>query len=125
MQSRTATNIIEDIEKLNIDDVFKDRLNEYINERDNIIQRKQTLNASIINYNNQLEQYNKIDKRTKAARELKESLPIQFQSITDESQSIKDATELLRVNLELLTMKSSISMPINMKMNHSKNSSKA
>ena len=92
---RTATQIIEDIQKLNVDDVFKARLNEYINERDNIKQRKQTLNASIINYNNQLEQYNKIDKRTKAARELKESLPIQYQLNNDELQSINDDTELL------------------------------
>ena len=102
MQSRTATNIIEDIEKLNIDDVFKDRLNEYINERDNIKQRKQTLNASINDYNNKLNDYSKLDKRSKAARELKQSLPIQYQSINNESQSINDDIELLRANLELL-----------------------
>ena len=99
---RTATQIIEDIQKLNVDDIFKARLNEYINEHDNIKQRKQTLNASINDYNNKLNDYTKLDKRTKAARELKESLPIQFQSLNDEKQSIDDDTELLRANLELL-----------------------
>ena len=99
---RTASQIIKDIQKLNVDDVFKARLNEYINERDNIKQRKQALNALINDYNNKLEQYNKIDKRSKAARELKQSLPIQYQSINNERQSIDDDTELLRANLELL-----------------------
>ena len=99
---RTASQIIEDIQKLVIDDAFKVRLNKYINERDNIRQRKQILNASINDYNNQLEYYIKLDKRIKAARQLKQTLPIQLQSINDEIQSIKDETELLRVNLELL-----------------------
>ena len=60
VNSRTATQIIEDIQKFNVDDVFKARLNEYINERDNIKQRRIALNTSINDYNNQLEQYTKL-----------------------------------------------------------------
>ena len=45
--NRTATQIIEDIQKLNVDDVFKAKLNEYFNEHDNIKQRKNDLNKSI------------------------------------------------------------------------------
>ena len=44
-ENRTASQIIEDIQKLNVDDTFKDKLNEYINERDSLRQRKQTLNS--------------------------------------------------------------------------------
>ena len=54
----------------------KIELNEYIKERDNIRQRKQILNASINDYNKQLNDYEKLDKRTKAARQLKQSLTI-------------------------------------------------
>ena len=37
---RSASQIIEDIQKLNVDDVFKAKLNEYINERDSLRQRR-------------------------------------------------------------------------------------
>ena len=60
MQSRTATNIIQDIQKLNVDDVFTPQLNEYINERDNLRQRKANLNTLRNDYNNNLNQYNNL-----------------------------------------------------------------